>query len=265
MRYLKKFESKIDLYGLVEDCFIEFLDDETAYVWKDDGFIGVEFSINKWSGDLEVEDIDAAIELSKKQLEALSDVKVAVNRLSDMMPVLIKWEIDGDLSSFIIKIYQPENIKTGDFWTMVDTGGKKSKILLDRNKIMKILKLEKGVQMSLWSSGLDNTLKITFKGEKQFDLHMYREFLNRREDLPNGSFENEVVEDALIINPELMERRRKLGKNFDKLKIGSEPIVTKIEYISRGQERTYYGSGGKSTKEEWSISLKLNKKYNFSF
>jgi hypothetical protein len=265
MRYLKRFESKVNLYELVEECFIEFLDDETAYFWKDDGFVGGEFSISKWSGDNKIEDIDSAIQISKKQVEFLSDIKVAVNRLSDMTPVLIKWNMDSDLSSFVIKIYQSENLKVGEFWTMVETEGKKQKILLNRNKIMEILKLEKGVELSIWSSGVDETLKILFKNRDQFDLHMYRDFLNRREELPNGFFENEVVEDALIINPELMERWRKLGKNFEKLKIDSDPLVSKIEYISRGQDRKYYGSGGSYTKEEWSISLKLNKKYKFSF
>lgn len=265
MRYLKRFESKVDLYELVEECFIEFLDDGTADIWKDDGFVGGEFSISKWSGDNKIEDIDSAIQISKKQVEFLSDIKVAINRLSDMTPVLIKLDMDSDLSSFVIKIYQSENLKAGEFWTMVETEGKKQKILLNRNKIMEILKLEKGVELSIWSTGVGETLKISFNNRDQFDLHMYRDFLNRREELPNGSFENEVVEDALIINPELMERRRKLGKNFEKLKIDTDPLVSKIEYISRGQDRKYYGSGGSYTKEEWSINLKLNKKYKFSF
>jgi len=85
--------------------------------------------------------------------------------------------------------------------------------------------------------------------------HMYRDYVDRREDLPNGLSNNETVEDALIINPELMERYIKLGNNFSKLKIDGEDLVKKIEYISKGA-RSY-------SKEEWSVSLKLNRKFRY--
>ena len=254
MRYLKKFESKSDFYQDVMDNFIEFTDDEIAYSWKDDGFISFEFSL-----DIEPSDIDNDIELTSKKLEILKDIKTSISRLEDKWGNLIVRYKYHDFSSFIIEIFEPNNTSFGDFYIKRD-----KLIILDKDKIKDILKIDKNVELSVWSSGSsDRTLKIEFTNESQFMSHMYRDYVDRREDLPNGSFNNETVEDALIINPELMERYIKLGNNFSKLKIDGEDLVKKIEYISKGQSKSYYGTRGSYSKEEWSLSLILNKKFRY--
>jgi len=255
MKYLKRFESKSeDFFEEVSDVFIEFIDNNIIDIWKDDGFIGMEFYPN-----IEITEIESAIKYTSEVLEIFKDIKVAISRLKEKFgDLIIKYNMDNDLSGFMISIYEPSsNNQSGDFYTISD-----NRVFLNTEELKNILKIDKGVNIGIWSDGSEQFLKIVFGNKQDFMNHMYRDYVDRRDELPS-SFDNESVEDALIINPELMKRYWKLGNNFSKLKISGVNIIDKIEYISKGEEKTYYGTGGKQTREEYSVSLILNKKFKY--
>lgn len=255
MKYLKRFESKSeDFFDEVSDAFIEFIDNDIATIWQEDGFIGIEFYTN-----VEITEIESAIKSTSEVLEILKDIKVAIFRLKEKFgDFIVKYDMDNDLSGFMMNIYEPTNDnQKGDFYIISD-----NRVFLNIEVLKDILKIDKGVNIGIWSDGSKEFLKIVFRNKQDFMNHMYRDYVDRRDELPS-SFDNESVEDALIINPELMERYQKLGNNFSKLKISGVNIIDKIERISKGEEKTYYGSGGKQTREEYSVSLILNKKFKY--
>lgn len=261
MKYLtayKLFENNNDILNSVKDCFVEFIDEESIDIYYDDYDNVVKLDLTIESPVEGSVDLDSVSNFYKKNHEMIEDVKVALLRLKEQYPDIDE-EIIFQLDTMTITFYQ-EKPQTGLFYKKREDNF----IKVDSDKVKDILKLDGDVKLSIWSSGSDDELKIDFPNKNSFMKHMYRDYLTRRDELPS-SFNNEGVEDALIINPELMERYQKLGNNFDKLKIEGEPFVTKIERVDgSGNQQRYYQNGVEMSKQAWYVSLKLNKKFEFS-
>lgn len=246
-----------DILNSVKYCFVEFIDEESIDIYyEDDNLVKLDLIIESpVEGSV---DLDSLSNIYKKNHEMIEDVKVALLRLKEQYPDIDE-EIIFESDTMSITFYQ-EKPQTGLFYKKRGDNF----IKVDDDKVKDILKLDKDVKLSIWSSGISYTLRIDFPNETSFMKHMYRDYLNRRDELPS-SFNNEGVEDALIINPELMERYQKLGNNFDKLKIEGEPFITKIERVDgSGNQQRYYQNGAEISKQVWYVSLKLNKKFEFS-
>lgn len=263
----KLFENNNDILNSVKDCFVEFIDEESIDIYYDyDNVLKLDLTIKSpVEGSI---DLDSLSNVYKKNHEMIEDVKVALLRLKEQYPDIDEeiifegaWvEFENAMVGTLTITFYQEKPQTGLFYKKRGDNF----IKVDDDKVRDILKLDKDVKLSIWSSGSSDTLKIDFPNETSFMKHMYRDYLTRRDELPS-SFNNEGVEDALIINPELMERYQKLGNNFDKLKIEGEPFVTKIERVDgSGNQQRYYQNGVEMSKQAWYVSLKLNKKFEFS-
>ena len=254
MKYLKKFESNSSFYEDINMIFIEFVDEDLAYIYEEDDeddCVGVEFILNSDN----LLDIDSAVSATSKRLEVLEDIKVAINRVKDKFgDIMIKYNLD-DVNNFIIRFYKPAPVDKSSFYIK-----RLNTIFLDEKSLKEILDLDDSVKVDIWS-GSNKILKIKFNGKEQFLKHMYRD----QRDLLQNSFRNETITDALIINPELMSQYWSLGKNFSKLKIDGIDIVTSIEDISIGQTKRYFGSQGEISKKEYSVDLILNDKFDYEF
>jgi hypothetical protein len=263
MKHLKLYKifenNEDDLIQIIKDCFAEFIDDNMADVYYDDyeNVIKLELTIETPpTGRVDLDSLSKSYQLTHDVIE---DVKVALIRLKEEYPGLsedVQFSTNDEYHCISISFHK-ESAKIGEFYRK-----RGDRIEIEKDKLKSILKLDKDVKISIWSSG---TLRFDFPNKQSFLKHMYRDYVDRRDELPTY-FENEQVEDALIINPELMERYQKLGDGFDKIKIEGEPLVTKIERVDgNGNKQRYYQNGVEQSIQVWYVSFILNKKFKYEF
>lgn len=165
MKYLKKFESNSSFYEDINMIFIEFVDEDLAYIYEEDDeedCVGVEFILNSDN----LLDIDSAVSATSKRLEVLEDIKVAINRVKDKFgDIMIKYNLD-DVNNFIIRFYKPAPVEKGDFYFK-----RLNTIFLDEKSLKEILDLDDSVKVDIWS-GSNKILKIKFNGKEQFLKHV---------------------------------------------------------------------------------------------
>lgn len=264
MKHLKSykiFENNEDnLLQIIQDCFAEFVDNNSVDIYYDEyeNVVKLELPIQSPpTGRVSLESVSNSY---KKSHDIIEDVKVALLRLKEEYPGLsedVQFDTDGENHCIFIS-FHTEAAQTGEFYRK-----RGDRIEIEKDKLKSILKLDKDVKISIWSSGDSDTLRFDFPNKQSFLNHMYRDYVDRRNELPS-SFDNEQVEDAFIINPELMERYQKLGNGFDKLKIEGEPLVTKIQRVDgSGNMQNYYSNGIEQSRQAWYVSVKLNKKFNY--
>lgn len=246
--------------SVIRDCFIEIIDLDIIDIWEDENKVGMEIVLPEMKKD-RISDFNNIVQHEKRRVSILEDVEVAILRIKDEVPQLSMniYPEEGGLQIYFFET-KPEE---GQFYT------KRERIVtLSPVAIRDILVLDKDVKIGVWrgSSG-QQTLKIEFRNKRHFEEHMYREFVDRRDNMPGArtGFENEGVSDALIISPEYMERYRKLGNNFDKLKIDGENIVKKIVAVEySGSQETIYINGVQTTRPVWYVSLLLDNKWKYT-
>jgi hypothetical protein len=229
MKYLKKFnESKYsDFYNDIQDCFIDFIDRDSAYLENENDHIILSFFIEEMpkSPNISVSNLK---KFYQENLSIISEVEVGFKRLRDIYPNF-HYESKFYGSELYFEIY--ENIEEGDFYKR--TG---DLIILDYDKIKDILKLDKEVKFSHSSDGSFDYLSINFETLNHYMKNVYR-----------GNFPN--TNDMLIfdINHHNLDMMR-LSSDFDKLVIDGKKLLDRIRYVKIGRE----------------ISLRLNKDLNIT-
>ena len=256
MKYLTKYkiyesEKSDKLFSIAYDCFADLIDDDYVYITNLEEDISIIVYIDRFN--VVAGNFNEMIEIQKNKLDFFEDIKVSFLRLKSEYPEMSYHllEVSEEIIEFLVSA---ENEEEGSFYRKVG-----NKIILNRKEINKILKLDNNVKLDIWQ-GNPNILEIEFTDKEHFNKHMYREFTDNREAMndPNttaGLFSNKNVKDALIINPEIGDK--KIGDNFDKLKIDNIPFITGISSISIKSgtgRRSYYGS----VKEETNVKLIIN-------
>jgi hypothetical protein len=232
MKYLKKFNEskKTNFYSDIEDSFIDFIDREDAYIEVEDGKIMISFYMEE---DPNKPDVSKLKNFYQKNLSIINEIEMGFKRLRDLYPNFY-YESYYYGTELMFEIF--ENVQEGDFY-------KKSGdlIILDYDKIREILKLDQDVKV-LVSSG---EFEIKFKNQDHFIKNMYR-----------GNFPNT---DNLLIHDYNWDMM-KPNSDFDKLVIDGKKLITgRISNINIGSSVKYYGVSGSSSRQEWSVSLEVNK------
>ena len=233
MKYLKKFnESKESVfYDDIQDCFIDFIDRDDAYLEKEVDYIILSFFMKEKPEDQNVGNLK---KFYQKNLSIINEIEIGFRRLKDIYPnFYYKSEIwDSELYFELF-----ENVEEGDFY-------KKSGdlIILDYNKIRDILKLDKEVTFST-----EDYLYIDFKNRDHYIKNVYR-----------GNFPN--TNDMLIEHIENYNiDKMKLASEFDKLVIDDKRLINSISDVKKGEVVRYYNERGGSSETKWEIALVLNK------
>jgi hypothetical protein len=227
MKYLKKFnESKeSDFYNDIEDCFIDFFDNDDAYLTRYGNNIILSFHAEQEPDDPKLSDLKVVYE---KNLSIINDIENGFKRLKEFYPNF--YYVFKFSDELYFELY--ENVEQGDFY-------KKSGdlIILDFDKIREILKLDKGVKISCNSSY--NYLSIRFKDQEHYIKNVYR-----------GNFPN--TNDMLIfdINHHNLDSMR-LSSEFNDLVIDGKKLIYRIEDVKIGNSVR--------SKYSFEIVLTLNK------
>jgi hypothetical protein len=262
LKLYKIFENNDNLLQIVQDCFAEFVDNNLVDIYYDEyeNLVKLELPIqDPPTGRVSLDSISKSYQVAHDIIE---DVKVSLLRLKEEYPGLsedVQFDIDGENHCIFISFHK-EAAQIGEFYRK-----RGDRIEINKDKLKSILKLDKNVKISIWSSGDSDILRFDFPSKESFMKHMYHDYLDRRDELPS-SFDNTPVEDALIVNPELMERYQRLGNNFSKLTIDGDPLVTNIQKVDgSGNMQSYYQNGVQQSRQAWYVSVKLNKKFNYEF
>ena len=243
MKYLKKFnESKeSDFYNDIQDCFIDFIDRDDAYLEKEVDYIILSFSMEEQPENTNVGSLK---KFYQKNLSIINEIEIGFKRLKDIYPDF-HYESGFYENELHFEIYK--SVEEGDFYKR--TG---DLIILDYNKIKEILKLDKEVIIYYSTSGTKDYLTIDFKNKDHFIKNMYR-----------GNFPN--TNDMLIFdfnhhNLDIM----RLSSDFDKLVIDDKKLITRINSVKKGEEVKFYGVSGRGSETRWSVYLLLNNDLNIT-
>jgi hypothetical protein len=234
MRYLKKFnESKeSEFYSDIEDSFIDFIDREDAYIEVEEDKIILSFLMEENPDKADVSELK---NFYQKNLSVINEIEMGFKRLKDLYPNFYyeSYFYDNELQFEIF-----ENVQEGDFY-------KKSGdlIILDYDKIREILNLDQDVKIIV-----SGDFEIKFKSQDHFIKNMYRG------NFPNT--DNLLIHDYNHYNSDMM----KPNSDFDKLVIDGKKLITgRINNINIGGNVKYYGVSGSSSRQEWSVTLNINK------
>lgn len=240
MRHLIRFNESLkaqELEKIVSDYFAELIDENEAVVYLDEDDQKVIFSISIQEDDADygntIEGLQSWIDFKNKTVDLLEEVKIGVLRLKNDYP-----NLSEDFCFFIDElsvIFYLDKSEEGDFYKK-----RGDFVLIDVNKIKKILNLDKSVNISFYN----DKFRISFANKINFEKYI------------NDS------EKSLVIDR--YSRDRKYSKIFDKLTIDGNKIIDSISSISAGETETSHVNGIRQKQEVWYLKLNMNKKYKFS-
>jgi hypothetical protein len=224
MKHLKKFYESIDLN------IKEIIDDCLTYV-SDETYVVTTIDDLEGSAIITIylkkenkENINELVIAKEKNVNILQNTIIAISRLEDITKGKVNF-MENPVSNYITFIL---NIKNQNFFIKNE-----KYIILIKELLLKKMQIEGNPDMNISSDGLYQYLEIEFKNINTFNLNSI---------VKSRNYLKDIKENITILN---------------------EPIFKSIN-VSEGREYTYYINDSKTTKEKWGITLKLNKKYNYS-